>query len=150
MPRTVSFTLPGEPVAWQRRVVNKRGQQYTPAKTRDYAAYVRHTYALEAGTCKVHDGPVSLTLKARLKPPESWPKWRYEAWERGGFAAIACGKKPDLSNVLKLIEDALNRVAYHDDAQIVAENIQKVWSYDPGVTVTLTFWDAPTRENATG
>lgn len=36
-------------------------------------------------------------------------------------------QKPDLSNFIKLLEDAANGVLYHDDSQIVSIAAHKVW-----------------------
>ena len=46
-------------------------------------------------------------------------------------------KKPDADNIVKVIADALNRVAYHDDAQIVRLNYRKVYDETPRVNVVI-------------
>lgn len=47
-------------------------------------------------------------------------------------------KKPDLDNVMKIMCDALNGIAYKDDAQIVNAKICKRWSSEmPSVWVTI-------------
>lgn len=46
-------------------------------------------------------------------------------------------KKPDLDNVIKSILDALNKVAYHDDTQIVSLSMEKFYSDSPRVEVTI-------------
>ena len=46
-------------------------------------------------------------------------------------------KKPDSSNIVKCIEDALNKVAYHDDAQIVETAVSRVYGETPRVEVVL-------------
>ena len=47
-------------------------------------------------------------------------------------------KKPDLDNVIKSILDALNKVAYHDDTQIVSLSMEKFYSDSPRVEVTIS------------
>ena len=46
-------------------------------------------------------------------------------------------KKPDADNIVKVIADALNCVAYHDDAQIVRLNYRKVYDERPRVNVVI-------------
>ena len=42
-----------------------------------------------------------------------------------------------MNNCLKSITDALNGVAYKDDAQVVAAVIQKYWADEPRAVVTI-------------
>ena len=46
-------------------------------------------------------------------------------------------KKPDFDNIGKIVCDALNDIAYHDDAQIVDAQVRKFFSDDPKVVVTI-------------
>ena len=46
-------------------------------------------------------------------------------------------KTPDYDNIGKIISDALNGVAYRDDAQIVEANISKYYSNLPRVEVMI-------------
>ena len=39
-------------------------------------------------------------------------------------------KKPDVDNIIKIILDSLNGLAYKDDAQIVARTCQKLYVND--------------------
>jgi len=57
-------------------------------------------------------------------------------------AAMAAGeirptKKPDADNIIKVIADSLNKIAYHDDAQIVDTQLRKFYSNQPRVVVTI-------------
>lgn len=47
-------------------------------------------------------------------------------------------KKPDVDNILKIIADSLNKVAYKDDAQIVECIIRKFYSENPRVEVAIS------------
>lgn len=55
--------------------------------------------------------------------------------------AELCGewhtRKPDCSNILKSVEDALNKIAYHDDGQICAGEYYKIYSDCPRVEVII-------------
>lgn len=46
-------------------------------------------------------------------------------------------KKPDIDNIVKVVADALNGVAYHDDTQIVMVVAKKVYSSLEGLDVTV-------------
>ena len=46
-------------------------------------------------------------------------------------------KKPDIDNIVKVVADALNGVAYHDDTQIVMVVAKKVYSLLEGLDVTV-------------
>ena len=46
-------------------------------------------------------------------------------------------KKPDMDNVVKIIADSLNNLAYYDDTQIVDCQCRKFYSENPRVEVTI-------------
>jgi len=50
-----------------------------------------------------------------------------------------CRRKPDLDNVVKLVGDALNGVAYLDDAQIVEVKAEKGYGRTSKIEVRLSF-----------
>jgi Holliday junction resolvase RusA-like endonuclease len=50
-------------------------------------------------------------------------------------------KRPDLYNIVKLVMDALNGVAFHDDAQVVKLNALSTWAASPGTLITIVEYD---------
>ncbi len=51
--------------------------------------------------------------------------------------AIRPAVRPDLSNVVKSVEDALNGVAYRDDSAIVHQVVTKQFAHSPRVELRL-------------
>ena len=58
--------------------------------------------------------PLGLSLVSTIPPPKKWSKARKE--ESYGQPWVT--NRPDCSNVLKFYEDALNEIAYEDDAHL--------------------------------
>lgn len=46
-------------------------------------------------------------------------------------------KKPDIDNIAKSILDALNKLAYRDDTQVVTLHMEKHYAEDPRVEVEI-------------
>lgn len=46
-------------------------------------------------------------------------------------------KKPDMDNVMKIVADSLNQVAYKDDTQIVDAQCRKFYSVKPRIEVII-------------
>lgn len=46
-------------------------------------------------------------------------------------------KKPDMDNVVKMVADALNQVAYKDDTQIVDCQVRKFYSEKPRIEIII-------------
>lgn len=66
----------------------------------------------------------------------------YEKLARLRFLQIrAPTKKPDADNVSKIILDALNGLAYHDDSQVVELTVKKKFALYPRVDVVLWLRD---------
>jgi Holliday junction resolvase RusA-like endonuclease len=66
--------------------------------------------------------------------PKSCTKKRLEDIANGSEKPT---KKPDSSNILKSVEDAMNGVVYKDDCQIINHHITKVYSSLPGVDICI-------------
>lgn len=107
-----------------------QGQTYTPAKTRAYEKRIGDEYRIARGA--FIDGPVSLTIEAAYAPPSSWSK-------KNRAAAIGTWKetKPDLDNIVKLVKDALNGVAYVDDKLVTDLAASKVWGESNALVITI-------------
>ena len=81
------------------------------------------------------DRPVRVDLQAEFAMPGSWSRRKQEAALRG---EVRPGKRPDLSNLCKQVEDALNTVVFRDDALIVEYGLlRKVYSDRPKLVVTV-------------
>ncbi len=137
MTMMITFKVDGDPVGKQRARYAKRGnfvQTYTPDKTRNYEFLIKEAAIQAMGSNEILETPVNLYLYIRAPIPKSLPKKRLEACLSGSEKPI---KKPDASNVLKSVEDAMNGVVYKDDSQIVNIHVTKVYSSQSGIDVCV-------------
>ena len=137
------FEIPGSPIGQGRpkfSTINGHAKAYDPEKSRNYKAYVRllATQAMKESGFTMIEGPCCLSIDAYFEVPKSKSKKFREAALSGLEYPT---KMPDLSNIVKGIEDALNGLAYKDDALIVRLNTVKLYSEIPRVEVSLIEWD---------
>ena len=137
MSRSVTFTVPGEPVGKGRpRFVRKTGRSYTPEKTVNYETLVRLSYKQQVDAEPFEKyKPLAMKLEIYQQIPQSVSKRKREAMIG---KKILPTKRPDIDNVVKCICDALNMVCFHDDAQIIKLHVEKYFSEFPEVRVTIT------------
>lgn len=125
---TYTAVILGEPVAQGRPRFSRQGgfvKAYDPAKSRDYKSYVRMIAAQHAPVTPV-EGAIEFSLRIYRAIPKGMPKYKSEAAKAGTLRPVT---KPDVSNVLKGVEDALKGVWYKDDSQIVGFGALGKW-YD--------------------
>lgn len=125
---TYTAVVLGDPVAQGRPRFSRQGgfvKAYDPAKSRDYKSYVRLIAAQNAPDSLV-EGAIEFSLRIYRAIPKGMPKYKREAAKEGRLRPVT---KPDVSNVLKGVEDALKGVWYKDDSQIVGYGVLGKW-YD--------------------
>lgn len=132
--RRVTFTIPGDPQGKGRSRSTKSGRHYTPEKTVAYEGLIAHAAHIAMAGQGLLDGPLSLTLEAVFSVPASASKKRQAAMLAG---EIAPTKKPDLSNILKAVEDGCNGVVFRDDSAITKHINEKRYGPVPSVVVTI-------------
>jgi Holliday junction resolvase RusA-like endonuclease len=129
----IQFTIPGEPVGKGRpraTTINGMARMYTPKKTASYEGRVIDAFVRAGGV--MLGGNIAMTVHATFSMPMSWSMKKRQAMD-GAY----CTKKPDADNVLKVVADALNGIAYRDDAAIVHASIEKRWGQDGSVRVLV-------------
>lgn len=87
-----------------------------------------------------HRGPISLHLISYYPIPASWPEWKKDLARKNLLRPTV---KPDLSNVVKHIEDVMNGLFYLDDKQVCDETISKYYSDEPRLVVVILALDEP-------
>lgn len=134
----MKFTILGEPTGKGRPRFPKRGpnaRPHTPEKTVNYETLVKLEYRRQCHDVKFQDGtPLDVRITAYYGIPKSASKKRAKLMEEH---KIRPTKKPDTDNIAKIVCDALNDIAYHDDAQVVDIQVRKFYSNDPRVVVTI-------------
>lgn len=137
---SVTFHVPGKPQgkARAKTVRNKytgNTMSYTPEKDLLYENYIKERFLnVSNGTFYERGTPVTLRIVARFLPPKSISKKRTALMLEGKELPL---KKPDMDNIVKVVADALNGVAYHDDTQIVFVIAKKAYSAMEGLDVTV-------------
>lgn len=135
---TVSFTIPGEPQGKGRPRFKKVGnytKTYTPEKTVAYENLVKLEYQAQCGVKRFADGAMlDMRILAFYAIPKSASKKKRAKMLNDELLPT---KKPDMDNIIKVIADGLNKIAYHDDAQIVHAEVSKYYSDEPRVFVEI-------------
>jgi Holliday junction resolvase RusA-like endonuclease len=135
VPDPVTVVLLGEPIPWARTRINSRGALFTPTRQRNNAAALKLAAQQVMANRLPFDCPVRIDLQAEFLIPSSWSQRKQSTALRG---EIRPGKRPDLSNIAKQVEDAFNTVVFRDDALIVEYGLlRKVYSRSPKLVVTV-------------
>ncbi|HYE79240.1 MAG TPA: RusA family crossover junction endodeoxyribonuclease [bacterium] len=143
---SIRFEVAGPPRGKARPRVGQ-GHAFTPDATRqheDAVAWAARRVMRGRGPLV---GPVAVDLVAYHAVPASWPKWRKEQAQAGRSLPMG---KPDVDNVCKLVLDALNGIAYQDDAAVVRLAVERRWAVGrpEGVAVTVSPAGLPSPADA--
>lgn len=114
VPGRVAFCLNVEAKGKPRPRFTKAGVVYMPKAYEGYEESIAEAYRKAGG--RLREGPVNVEITYRRRLPASRPKKVVREPDLG---------KPDVDNVAKAVLDALNGVAYADDAQVVDLRIRK-------------------------
>lgn len=112
-----------------RVIVGKRTDEPTRA---EWKTWVR-LEALRVCTEPI-DGPLYVDIIVCKPRPQSYPKRPTKSFPWPWHWT----KKPDTNNLAKPIEDALNGIAWHDDAQIVDSAVHKRFGPRHEAIITVT------------
>lgn len=96
---------------------------YTPKQTSEYEKLVKASYMAVSKIFFKKDIPLEINITAFFNG-----KFSNNAWAT---------KKPDSDNIIKIVLDGLNKIAYHDDAQICKLSFEKRYSKIPRVEVKI-------------
>lgn len=135
----IYFEVPGDPQGKARARMGN-GRSYTPQKTVLYENLIKTCFlAKENKETYFNKEPVEMYITACYSIPKSTTK---KDRERIKNKELFPTKKPDADNIAKVVCDALNGVAYHDDTQIVKLEIRKVYTdSEPKVIVSMGIFD---------
>jgi Holliday junction resolvase RusA-like endonuclease len=141
MSEVVSFTVDGAPRPYRERTFIIRGGpangQVGSRRTEEVQSYQAAARVLAQDAMEGREimrASVELTVRAYLQIPTSW-SLRKQAEARQGLLLPLV--TPDLTNVLKCIEDALAGVVFLDDKQVVRQVTEKLYSDAPRLEVEV-------------
>lgn len=126
----MEFIVEGEPQGKARPRFSRRSETvYTPSKTAKYEKEIQQAYIAAGGKLIPEGSYAAVTVDAYFKIPKSYTKRKRLDCEQN---INRPDKKPDIDNVLKVVLDALNKVAYKDDEQVIEVVCRKWYSHSSG------------------
>ena len=130
------FEVPGKIIGKGRpRLNGYTGCVYTPTRTKDYETLVEQYFLLKYPKFKPLEGRVQVEINAFFEIPKSTKKADRELMLEN---KINPTKKPDIDNIVKIILDAMNGIAFYDDTQITKLNVEKVYSLTETIKVKIS------------
>ena len=122
----IKFKILGKPRGKQRpRLINIGGKNivYTPKQTSEYEKLVKASYIAVSRTFFAKGVPLEINILAFFSGKYSNNDWMT--------------KKPNSDNIIKIILDGLNKVAFYDDAQVCKLYFEKRYAEVPRVEITI-------------
>lgn len=132
----ITFTVYGEPQAQGRprgAIQNGRVRMYDPTDSKNYKQYVS-LIASQHRPIELIESAVSLTVKV-YRPIPKLSKVKHQQAVEG---TLRPKSKPDLSNYIKGVEDALEGILLKNDSQVVDYGDSGKWYGEvPRIEITL-------------
>lgn len=132
----IKFIVYGEPTAQGRpRASSQNGKirMYDPAKSADYKRYVG-LIASQHRPSELITSAVSLTVKV-YRPIPKLSKVKHKQAVEGILRPVS---KPDLSNYIKGVEDAIEGILLKNDSQVIDYGQSGKWySENPRIEIEL-------------
>lgn len=135
----ICFTIPGKPQGKARARTGynpKAGRvtSHTPGNTVLYENLIKTRYMEENDKSFVDGEPLTVSILACFEPVKSVSK---KQRERMLQRKVYPTKKPDIDNIVKVVLDALNGLAYKDDTQVVKVAATKIYDGNARVEVRI-------------
>lgn len=109
-------------------------QHYADTDTAQYEAMIAEYAGILMRRREPSERPLALLVYAFIPIPKSWSaKDRADAL----FGGIAPTSRADADNYLKCASDAMNRVVYKDDSQIIDTRCIKQYSESPALWIQV-------------
>lgn len=142
----IRFEVPGEPQALKRARFGRnkrtgRPQTFDPAENGSAKAQVLYHWRQAGADDFDRHVPLRLEVRCHFKRPAShFGTGRNAATLKPSAPEHWHSQRPDGDNLLKLVKDALNEFAWHDDAQVADARVTKVWCHParkPGTEILI-------------
>lgn len=136
----IKFTIYGRVQPQQRAGCDTRGKYpkfYEQKESKNYRTEIKNAaFVAVNGKWPVLADALNLEVKEFRKIPESWSAKKQKQAADG---AIRPTSRPDLKNIIWIVEDALNALMYKDDSQIVSYNGSgKFYGDIPRIEITIS------------
>jgi Holliday junction resolvase RusA-like endonuclease len=130
----IEIRMDGDPVAKGRPRFNRQtGRAYTPEKTARFEDRLAWVAQVVMRGQPLLDGPLHLVFWSHIAVPTSWSAKKRAAALRPDIYPTS---RPDWENLGKTI-DALNKIVWSDDAQIVTGTVHKRYSDRPRTEIFI-------------
>lgn len=129
------FEVPGKVIGKGRPRLNTyTGSVYTPTKTKDYETLIEQYFLIKYPRFKILEGRVKVNIIAYFNIPKATKKSDVDKMLSN---EISPTKKPDIDNIVKVILDAMNKIAFKDDTQITKLEVEKKYGKEEKVCVKI-------------
>ncbi len=117
------------------RVNTYTGQAYTPSNTKDYEMLIKQYFKIKYPKYEPIQGRVFVKIIAFFKiPKNNISKKEKELILEGKMSPT---KKPDIDNIVKIVLDAMNKMAFKDDNLITKLEVEKVYADEEKIYVRI-------------
>ncbi len=121
----IKFVINARPQPKERSRTAKNGHHYTPQRTVNFELTVAAEFRAQHPLHEILTGPVGMSVDIQFRRPKTVAK---------GYWHTNPG---DASNIVKAIEDGLNRVAWVDDRQVAKQHVEKHWGDSDRIIVSI-------------
>ena len=120
------FEVPGKITGKARPRLNTlTGKAYTPGNTKDYEMLIKQYFKIKYPKYETLEGRIKVKIVAYFEIPKTTTKKQKDLILSN---EISPTKKPDIDNIVKIILDALNKMAFKDDNQITKLEVEKLYA----------------------